>query len=107
RVVQQDWTIRWRNRWFQITAQNQKLGVVKRKVRVCEQLDGTVVIVLGKRELAWEELPERPAGVRPVPVPARASGGRQKPSATHPWRRAYQASPSAPAAPSTARRISG
>lgn len=107
RVVQKDWTIRWHNRWFQLTEQNQKLALVNRKVTVCEQLDGTVVIVLGTRELAWEELPERPASVRPVPVPQRDSGVCKKPSATHPWRRAYKASPPAPAAPSTARRTSG
>ena len=30
RVVQQDGTIRWRNRWFQLTARNQKLALVNR-----------------------------------------------------------------------------
>jgi hypothetical protein len=89
RVVQKDWTIRWRNRWFQLTEGNQKLALVNRKVTVCEQLDETVVIVFGKRELAWEELPERPGKVRRVKTPPQDTGGRKKPSAKHPWRRPY------------------
>jgi hypothetical protein len=107
RVVQKDWTIRWRNRWFQLTEANQKLALVNRKVTVCEQLDGTVVIVFGKRELAWEELPERPAKVRRVKTPPQASGGRKKPSAKHPWRRPYKASKTAATATSAARRSRG
>ena len=93
RVVQNDWTIRWRNRWFQLTEANWKLALVKRKLTVCEQLDGTVLLLLGKRELAWEELPARPqcvAKVKPVGKPKSKSGGRRKPSASHPWRRPYK-----------------
>ncbi len=86
RVVQNDWTIRWRNRWFQLTEENRKLALVKRKLTVCEQLDGTVLILLGKRELAWEELPERPPKVCPVKPPQRGQGRRRKPSANHPFR---------------------
>ena len=69
RVVQNDWTIRWRNRWFQLTQENRKLALVKRKLTVCEQLDGTILLLFGKRELAWDELPERPqciAKAKPV-----------------------------------------
>ena len=95
RVVQNDWTIRWRNRWFQLTEANQKLALVKRKLTVCEQLDGTILLLLGKRVLAWEELPERPvraAAVKPPGNPASASGKNQKPSAKHPWRKPYEPS---------------
>lgn len=104
RVVQKDWTIRWRNRWFQLTEANQKLALVNRKVTVCEQLDGTVVVLFGKRELAWVELPERPAKVRRVKAPTKSSGGREKPPADHPWRRSYQGRTAAPAATSAARK---
>lgn len=107
RVVQKDWTIRWRNRWFQLTEANQKLSLVNRKVTVCEQLDGTVVIVFGKRELAWEELPERPAKVRAVKRPPQDSGGRKKPSAKHPWRGPSKAAKTAATATSAARRSQG
>ena len=95
RVVQNDWTIRWRNRWFQLTEENRKLALVKRKLTVCEQLDGTILLLLGKRVLAWEELPERPvrvAAVTPPGKPASASGENRKPSAKHPWRKPYKSS---------------
>ena len=36
RVVQNDWTIRWRNRWFQLTEVNQNLSLAGRKVTVCD-----------------------------------------------------------------------
>ena len=92
RVVQNDWTIRWRNRWFQLTEANRKLALVKRKLTVCEQLDGTILLLLGKRELAWEELPERPVGVAVVKRPGTLQsvlGKSRKPSAHHPWRAPY------------------
>jgi hypothetical protein len=38
RVVQSDWTVAWRQRWFQLTESNQKLALVGRRVLVCEQL---------------------------------------------------------------------
>lgn len=93
RVVQNDWTIRWRNRWFQLTKENQKVALVKRKLTVCEQMDGTVLLLLGKRELAWKELPERPqcvAKVKSVGPPKSSSGGGRKPAVSHPWRRPYK-----------------
>jgi hypothetical protein len=95
RVVQNDWTIRWRNRWFQLTQENRKLALVKRKLTVCEQLDGTVLLLQGKRVLAWEELPERPVRVAAVPSPEKpqkTSGTHRKPSANHPWRKPYKRS---------------
>jgi hypothetical protein len=95
RVVQNDWTIRWRNRWFQLTKENQKLALVKRKLTVCEQLDGTVLLLLGKRVLSWEELPERPVRVATVPSPdksQKSSDTHRKPSAKHPWRKPYEPS---------------
>ncbi len=93
RVVQNDWTIRWRNRWFQLTEENRKLALVKRKLTVCEQLDGTILLLLGTRALAWEELPERPvrvASAKPAEKSPGVSGENRKPSAQHPWRKPYK-----------------
>jgi len=102
RVVQNDWTLRWRNRWFQLTAANQRWSMVRKHVLVCEQLDGTIRLYYHGRELVWQELPERP---EPAPAPAkRAQGnsagsmpgprgpepgrnGLSKPATDHPWRR--------------------
>ena len=92
RVVQADWTVAWRRRWFQLTAANQKWALVGQRVTVCEQLDGTIRLRYQGRELAWEELPERPTpadrrrGQRPKATP-RANHAPWKPAADHPWRR--------------------
>jgi transposase len=93
RVVQSDWTVAWRQRWFQLTESNQKLALVGQRVQVCEQLDGKIRLRYQGRELAWEELPERPKrATRPRQTKARVakakgSKGPWKPPADHPWRR--------------------
>lgn len=102
RVVQNDWTVQWRNRWFQLTAANQKLSLVRQRVTVCEHLDGTVHLRFKGRDLAWTELEERPSRTG-----SRTSGmtglGRVglRPAADHPWRgaRAVPPSPAASAGP--------
>ena len=86
RVVQADWTVAWRQRWFQLTASNQKLALVGQRVTIYEKLDGEIRLRYQGRDLAWEELPERPkapAQARPAKVPK----GPWKPAADHPWRR--------------------
>jgi hypothetical protein len=92
RVVQADWTVAWRSRFFQLTAANQKLALVKRKVTVCEELSGKIRLRYQGRELAWAELPERPKRPKkPKPsknaaTPEKAKKGPWKPAADHPWR---------------------
>lgn len=97
RVVQADWTVSWRQRWFQLTESNQKLALVKQRVMVCEQLDGKIRLRYKGRELTWEELPERPkAASKAAVVPKQTKRGLAKkqgckrpwkPPADHPWRR--------------------
>ena len=70
---------------------------------MCEQLDPAMEILLGRRELAWDELPERPVNVRPVKPLPEVTGGRRKPSADHPWRQPDQASQATPTTTSTSR----
>jgi hypothetical protein len=100
RVVQNDWTVQWRNRWFQLTVENQKLALVRQKVTMCQQLDGTLRLLYRGRELAWKELSERPQRVR-ASAPRRPIGTGHvglRPSAGHPWRR-----PAVPPSPAPAR----
>jgi hypothetical protein len=93
RVVQNDWTLRWRQRRFQLTAANSKLALVKQRVTVCEQLDGTIRLLFGSHELAWEELPlDAPkasssrAGETGNRGPKGVGRVGQRPAADHPWR---------------------
>jgi transposase len=100
RLLQNDWTLRWRNRWFQLTAANQRWVLVRKRVRVCEQLDGTIRLFYHGRELEWQELPKRPGGgcvAQAQARPERSSPGKRcaerngtgtcKPGPDHPWRR--------------------
>lgn len=100
RVVQNDWTVAWRNRRFQLTAANGRLALVKRRVTVLEQLDGTVRLLHRGRELAWKELAERPL---PAPPPAHEPTGLGRvgirPAARHPWRGKRPSPPPAAARP--------
>jgi len=115
RVVQNDWTLSWRNRRLQLTAADQRRSLVGRRVLVCEQLDGTLRLRDRGRDLPWTELPALPRGSKPQPLtsptalplssdstPTKRSTGATrnrsahanpgnnppgKPAANHPWRR--------------------
>lgn len=92
RVVQNDWTVSWRNRYFQLSEQHRSLRLPKRKITVLEQLDGTIELLYQGDQLSWEELKARPARkVAPSnPKPktgATATRPAYKPAADHPWRR--------------------
>jgi len=88
RVVQNDWTVSWCNRIFQVHESHQKLTLARKKILVSELLDGQIRLTHRGRELAWSELPTRPSPAKPKPsqtgVPA-----KQKPAANHPWRRPF------------------
>jgi hypothetical protein len=89
RLVQNDWTVSWRGRRFQLTEANQKLTLLRKRVLVCEQLDGKISIVYRGRELAWEEIARKK---KPPAAPGHPTGfghlGR-RPAANHPWRRDF------------------
>jgi transposase len=98
RVVQNDWTVRWRNRWFQLTAANGGPRLAGKRVVVREQLDGTIHLLSGERKLVWCELPDRSEPAPKVKTSTegiprqRAVSSRApwKPSANHPWRRSLR-----------------
>jgi len=85
RVVQNDWTVRWRNRYFQIARQHEALHLAGRPIIIRERLDGTLALIYRAQRLRFKELPHRP---RPVPriAPPRPRGS-SVPTADHPWRK--------------------
>jgi hypothetical protein len=88
RVVQNDWTVRWRKQVFQLPEESAAWVQPRDRVTVCEQLDGRVRVFIGERELSWS--PQRGAATTSGPrrtrgVPTGSSQG-QKPGPTHPWR---------------------
>ncbi len=96
RVVQNDWTIRWHNRFLQLSSTN--AVEPQQTVLVCEQLDGQVRAFVGERELAWGKPHPQAADPRPSrrskPGPIQSNQG-QRPAANHPWRRKRQPAPAA------------
>jgi transposase len=89
RVVQNDWTVSWCNRIFQIHEQHHKLSLAKKKILVSELLDGQIRLTHQGRSLMWKELPERPPAVKSKEAP-QARSAPYKPAATHPWRSKFQ-----------------
>ena len=86
RVVGKDWTVAWQGRWFQIEAEHERLSLVGRKVTVRKLRCGSLQLLYARKKLRWQELPERPAPVKPEP---RRVGRTKlnKPAQAHPWRR--------------------
>lgn len=87
RVVENDWTISWCNRIFQLGAEHQKLSLASRKIMVSALLDGTVRLTSGSRVLTWTEVSERPSRTKKESKQAASRKAPHKPAANHPWRR--------------------
>lgn len=88
RVVQNDWTVRWRNQILQLSRQTAAWVAPRQSVTVCEQLDGRLRVFAGDRELDWtatrsERPPVKRRKARSGPT---GSSQGQKPRADHPWR---------------------
>ena len=87
RVVQNDWTVRFENRWFQLAEVHQKLALAGRSVMMCRRLDGPLELLYGGRELSFRELPAPPQPRQDEAVAEIRSNQGQRPAAEHPWRR--------------------
>jgi transposase-like protein len=84
RVVQNDWTVRWRNRWFQVEARHEGLGLAGKEIVVRERLDRSMALLWRGAFLHFRELPGRPARVPAArkDLPRKA----WKPAPDHPWK---------------------
>lgn len=100
RAIANDFTIRYKNRFFQIIKQA-NLPPVRGKLIVAERLDGSIHLIYQDRELLFEEISRNDMMVK-----ARKVEIEQKPKPTtkyippadHPWRRRWS-KPSVAAAP--------
>jgi hypothetical protein len=86
RVVQNDWTVSWCNRIFQLDERHQKLALARKKILVSELLDGTIRLTSRGENLRWIELPERPALAKRESRGPSEKKAPYKPAANHPWR---------------------
>src|SRR5438270_1682502 len=60
RRVQQDWTVLWKNRYFQIAQEHEGLCLARKNIIVRELRCGTVQLLVGTQRLRFKELPTRP-----------------------------------------------
>lgn len=92
RTIQNDWTVRHQNVWYQITGPKRRLPPAKQKVKVVQRLDGTLAILYRGQPVEFALLPERP---QPAAKPAPSAAAKPKksepwrPPKDHPWRRPW------------------
>jgi transposase len=89
RVVTNDWVVRYHNRSFQISSQNESLPKPKSRVIVQRLLDGTVRLLYEEHALRYKEVEttavKAPLKTASPPKPPTLRTGI-KPAANHPWR---------------------
>jgi len=99
RVVQNDWTVRWRNRFLQLPRETAAFVQPGMQVKVCELLDGSLRLFQGEMELPWSSTRSEPAMARkPKPAAEIRSNQGQRPAADHPWRGRGRPTPASPLA---------
>jgi transposase len=112
RVVQNDWTVRYENRFFQLTGPKEWLPRAKNKVLMQRRLDASLHILYRSHELAYREIPlEVRLATRQATAPVRRRE-TPRPASDHPWRRPFSphspllmvTQPKAQAAPTQASR---
>lgn len=90
RVVMNDFTIQFKNQYFQLAQQQPVTVCRKEKILVEEHLDGTTKLKLRGKELSYIVLPKRPEKVHKLKIPALTTGTpTYKPPADHPWRKQF------------------
>jgi hypothetical protein len=91
RVINNDYTVQFKNRYFQLTNTQPTTVYKKDKVTVEEYLNGEIKIAVRNHHLNYLCLPERPK--KAINVQLAALTTRQpanwKPPANHPWRRQF------------------
>ena len=88
RVVQNDWTVCWDGRWFQITGPSSQMPHRRQKIVVRRRLDGSRVLLHRGKTLEFHAIEQRPPRPAPPIKPASAATSRpvRMPPDDHPWR---------------------
>ena len=85
RSVGNDWTVRYKNRIFQITGPGRSIPPAKGKVTVQERLDGSLHIFYRGQEIQFHAISSRPPKEAIPSIPPKRMK-RWIPPADHPWR---------------------
>jgi hypothetical protein len=90
RVVQRDWTVKWKNKQYQLNRRHESLSLVDKTITVRLLRDERLQLVYQEKKLKWKQLSAEAPRVREAekkPEPKK----RQVPAANHPWRRTGRA----------------
>ncbi len=93
RSVQNDWTVRWNNRFFQIDRSGSPRVAPRDRVKVVEQFDDRIRLFHGERELTFHAIATPPTAwpkkrKRRRSGPTGSKQGR-RPAKDHPWRKPF------------------
>ncbi len=91
RVINNDFTIQFKNNWYQLVEIQETTVRAKGKVLVEEWLDKSIHFSLREKYLSYTELPERPKKVNKPPLILTKYKLNWKPPIDHPWRKPYKA----------------
>jgi hypothetical protein len=86
RIVRNDFTVQWNNRWFQLEETQPTTVYRQDNILIEERLDGTIHLRKGDVYLHYAELSKRPKPNRRTKQTA-LTRVPHKPSPDHPWRR--------------------
>ena len=89
RTVNNDFTIRFEKKWFQLAEIQPTLVLRKNKVQIEERINGKIFISLRNKYLDYIELPARPQKVKMKVTALTRTKSTWKPPANHPWRKPF------------------
>ena len=90
RVVMNDFTVQFKNKYFQLNQQQSVTLCRKDKILVEEHLDKSIVLKLRNKQLNYIVLPKRPEKEFKLKIHALTTGKpTYKPPTDHPWRRQF------------------
>lgn len=89
RIVNNDFTIRFKGQWFQLTERQPTLVLRKDKVLIEERIEGKIFLSLRENNLSYEVLPERPKKIKMKVTGLTRERQYWKPPSDHPWRRQF------------------
>lgn len=91
RTVQNDFTVSFKNHWYQLAKSQSVLVRPKDRITVEARLNGSVYLRLRGQYVAYEALPQRPTKttLRPWVLTARSVTRSWRPAPDHPWRKPF------------------
>lgn len=93
RYVNNDFTVRYKGKWFQLAETQPTLILRKDKVLIEERISGEIFISLRNKYLNFKELPVRPEKVKIKVIALTRKKSLWKPPTDHPWRKQFIFSP--------------